>query len=59
MDCGETLHVDSKHSKVCFCENEYAVVVVTKKRPCWKGVGVIQWTSTSQAFSTKKYTGLS
>ena len=37
MDCGETLHVDSIHSKVCFCTSEYAVALVTKKQPCWKG----------------------
>ena len=30
MGCGDTLQVDSIHSKVCFCESEYAAVLVTK-----------------------------
>ena len=49
MDYGETLHVDSLQSKVCFCLNECMnefsqkfhqtaqYVTRTKHRHCWKG----------------------
>ena len=53
MDCDETLHVESIHSKVCLCIIEFAFAMVTKSGCVEKGDNLV---NTSQSFFTHIHT---
>ena len=58
MNCDKTLHVDSIHSKVCFCVIECGVVMATKSGYVDKGDNLVN-KHFPDLFHQKKYTSSS